>query len=94
MAISDIANKIKCGELDCGIGAGVELYECQLWSVVDPCYSHSWPENPEMQKCLIPMGITNENVAAKFSIPRNVQDELAAKSYNKAAKAAASGAFK
>lgn len=94
MAISDIANKIKCGELDCGIGAGVESMSANYGPSSIPKVTPQLAENPEMQKCLIPMGITNENVAAKYSIPRNIQDEFAAKSYNKAVKAVASGAFK
>ena len=41
----------------------------------------------EAEDCLIPMGITSENVAADFKIPRAVQDEFAAKSFQKAAAA-------
>lgn len=94
MAISEIANKIKCGEIDCGIGAGVESmsanYGPQALSKVDDHLQ----ENPEVEKCLIPMGITSENVAAQFKISRAEQDEFAAASYNKAEKAVSSGAFK
>lgn len=43
--------------------------------------------NQEAADCLIPMGITSENVAADYKISREVQDEFAAKSFQKAAKA-------
>ena len=51
-------------------------------------------DDEQMSKCLIPMGITNENVANEFNIPREKQDAFAAKSYSKAEKAISSGAFK
>lgn len=43
--------------------------------------------NQEAADCLIPMGITSENVAADFKISRDIQDDFAAKSFQKAAKA-------
>lgn len=94
MAISEIANKIAVGEIDCGLAAGVESmsknYGPQSIPVVDPTLA----DDPEMAKCLIPMGITNENVAEKYSIPREKQDAFAANSYAKAVKAVEAGAFK
>lgn len=94
MAISEIANKIKCGEIDCGIGGGAESmsanYGPQALSKIDDHLQ----EDPEVEKCLIPMGITSENVASQFNITRKEQDEFAALSYNRAEKAVASGAFK
>lgn len=43
--------------------------------------------NQEAADCLIPMGITSENVAADFKISRDIQDDFAAKSFQKAAAA-------
>jgi len=43
--------------------------------------------------CLMPMGITSENVAEKYGIPRDVQDKLAANSHAKAAAAQKAGFF-
>lgn len=94
MAISDIANKIKCSEIDCGIGAGVESMSSNYGPQSIPKVDSELQENPEMAKCLIPMGITNENVAEKYSVPRTKQDAFAAESYAKAEKAVSSGAFK
>ncbi|CAH6723449.1 3-ketoacyl-CoA thiolase, peroxisomal [[Candida] jaroonii] len=93
MAISEIANKIKCGEIDCGIGAGVESmsanYGPQALSKID----EHLQDNEEVEKCLIPMGITSENVASQFNISRKDQDEFAAISYNRAEKAVSTGLF-
>lgn len=94
MAISEIANKIKVGEIDCGLAGGVESMSANYGPQSIPKVDKHMQENPEMAKCLIPMGITNENVASKYSIPRSVQDEFAAESYSKAEKAVSSGAFK
>ena len=94
MAISEIANKIKCGEIDCGLAAGVESMSANYGPKSVPVFDHHLKDNVEMNKCLIPMGITNENVASKYSIPRTKQDAFAAASYQKAEQAVSSGAFK
>ncbi|ADV21476.1 acetyl-CoA acyltransferase [Cryptococcus gattii E566] len=44
--------------------------------------------------CLLPMGITSENVAKDYGITREEQDVFAAKSYAKAAQAQKEGKFK
>lgn len=94
MAISEIANKIKCGEIDCGLAGGVESMSANYGPNAIPKVDIHLQQDPEMSKCLIPMGITNENVAAKFSIPRSEQDAFAAESYRKAVIAVESGLFK
>ncbi|KAG7191680.1 3-ketoacyl-CoA thiolase with broad chain length specificity, partial [Scheffersomyces spartinae] len=94
MAIGDIANKIKCGEIDCGLAAGVESMSTN-W-VAGPLgkLSPALEKDEEAKKCLIPMGITSENVAQKYQISRAECDAFSAKSYAKAAEAVASGKFK
>lgn len=94
MAISDIANKIKCGEIDCGLAGGVESMSSNYGAGALPKVDSHLAEEDGMAKCMIPMGITNENVAEKYSIPRTKQDAFAATSYQKAAKAVADGKFK
>ncbi|KAK6457450.1 peroxysomal 3-ketoacyl-CoA thiolase A [Scheffersomyces xylosifermentans] len=94
MAISEIANKIKVGEIDCGLAAGAESMSLNYGADALPKVDKRLAEDDGMQKCLIPMGITNENVAEKYSIPRDVQDAFAAESYQKAERAVSSGAFK
>jgi len=46
------------------------------------------------QNCLLPMGITSENVANRFGVSRKEQDEAAVESHKRAAAATASGRFK
>lgn len=94
MAVAEIANKIKCGEIDCGIGAGVEAMSANYGPQAIPKITSHLQNDPEVEKCLIPMGITSENVASQYKISRADQDEFAATSYNRAEKAVASGAFK
>ena len=57
-------------------------------------FSEAVLANQESEDCLIPMGITSENVAADYKISRQIQDEFAAKSFQKAAAAQKSGKFK
>jgi acetyl-CoA acyltransferase 1 len=49
--------------------------------------------NAEAADCLIPMGITSENVAEKYHVSRNEQDDFAAASYAKAVAAQKAGKF-
>ncbi|KAI5950728.1 POT1 [Candida jiufengensis] len=93
MAISDIANKIAVGEIDCGIGGGIESMS-QYYKSTIPQIDPHLGEDEHVASCLIPMGITNENVANKYNISREKQDEFSANSYNKAENAISSGAFK
>ncbi|KAI1782230.1 hypothetical protein LXA43DRAFT_1104490, partial [Ganoderma leucocontextum] len=41
-------------------------------------FSEAVLSSQEAEDCLIPMGITSENVAADYNIPRQVQDDFAA----------------
>lgn len=43
--------------------------------------------------CLMPMGITSENVASEFKVSRAKQDQFSASSHQKAARAQAQGLF-
>jgi len=49
---------------------------------------------PQAASCLMPMGITSENVAAKFNLDRRTQDQFAVRSHAKAAAAQAAGRFR
>lgn len=57
-------------------------------------FSEKVLSNQESEDCLIPMGITSENVAKDFGITRQVQDQFAAQSFQKAAAAQKAGKFK
>jgi acetyl-CoA acyltransferase 1 len=94
-ACANIAAAITAGQIDCGIGGGVEsmsLFD-MMASLDITKVSESVFSNEGARNCLIPMGMTSENVADKFGIPREVQDKLAADSHAKAARAQESGLF-
>lgn len=63
-------------------------------ATMPPAFSDDVMENPESADCLLPMGITSENVAKKYGIDRKTQDEFAAKSQQKAFAAQKAGYFK
>ena len=48
-------------------------------------------EHEKAQKCLMPMGITSENVAEQFKVTREKQDSLAVESHQKAVRALKEG---
>lgn len=94
MGVNDIANKITAGQIDVGIGGGVESMSINYGPRMIPTYPAEFLNHPDAANCLTPMGITSENVAAKYGITRREQDEFAASSYQKAAKAQDAGLFK
>ncbi|KAI5894546.1 thiolase [Schizophyllum commune H4-8] len=94
-AVNQIANEILAGEIDIGIGSGVESMTFGYGPGAAPDgYSDEVLKTKEAEDCLIPMGITSENVAADFGIGRAEQDAFAAKSFQKAAAAQKAGKFR
>ncbi|KAI8974569.1 thiolase [Trametes punicea] len=94
-AVNVIASEIISGQIDIGIGAGVESMTFGYGGGAMPDgFSEAVLSNKEAEDCLLPMGITSENVAADFHVSRQVQDEFAAKSFQKAAQAQKEGKFK
>lgn len=92
-AIADVAAAIKAGFYTIGLAGGVETMSLNpmAWEGgVNPRVENF----PGAQGCMMPMGVTSENVAAAFNISRKVQDEFAVKSHKKAAAAQKSGKFK
>jgi acetyl-CoA acyltransferase 1 len=93
-AIAQIANQIKSGEIDIGIGAGVEHMTAHYGAGVLPeRISENVLANADAADCLIPMGITSENVAKQYKVSRDVQDTFAAQSFAKASEAQKMGKF-
>ena len=94
-ACSIIAAKIRSGVIDVGIGGGVEsmtLYDMQ--ASLDPSkLAEELFENEVARNCLIPMGMTSDNVGKKYNLDRKVLEEFAVNSHKKAAKAQAEGRF-
>ncbi|KZT21138.1 acetyl-CoA acetyl transferase [Neolentinus lepideus HHB14362 ss-1] len=93
-AVSQIANEIAVGQIDVGIGAGVESMTFGYGGAAMPDgWSEAVLSNKEAEDCLIPMGITSENVAKEYNISRAAQDAFAAHSFQKAAAAQKAGKF-
>ena len=95
-AITNIADSIAVGRIDMGIGAGMESMTRNYDSKAVPTVL--WPElkdSPvkDARDCIMPMGITSENVAERYEISRADQDAFGAASHNKASKAQQSGLF-
>ncbi|XWS13492.1 hypothetical protein CRYUN_Cryun36dG0041400 [Craigia yunnanensis] len=92
-AVADVAAAIKAGFYDIGIGAGLESMTANpmAWEgSVNPRAK----QMEQAQSCLLPMGVTSENVAHRFGVTRQEQDQAAVESHRKAAAATASGKFK
>ncbi|KXZ51925.1 hypothetical protein GPECTOR_11g51 [Gonium pectorale] len=92
-AIADVAAAIKAGFYTVGLAGGVETMSSNpmAWEGgINPRIS----EFPGAQGCMLPMGVTSENVAAKFGIDRKSQDAFAVRSHKKAAAAKAAGKFR
>lgn len=89
--IAMAAERIKCGGADMIIAGGSESM-----SLV-PMGGLSFQPNPQLAEerpeVFITMGLTAENVAAKYSVSRQDQDQFALKSHEKAIKAWEQGYF-
>lgn len=94
MAVNEVANRITAGQIDIGIGGGVESMSLNYGPRMIPSYPAEFLNHPDAANCLMPMGTTSENVASRYGISRREQDEFAASSYQKAAKAQDAGFFK
>ena len=90
-SIAHVAYMIKAGDIEVGIGGGVESM-----SMV-PMMGYKFSPNPffaqDLPHYYTNMGLTAENVSVKYGITREMQDEFALKSNLKAAKAVESGLF-
>nr|XP_006120630.1 3-ketoacyl-CoA thiolase, peroxisomal [Pelodiscus sinensis] len=92
-AVINIAGGIRNGSYDIGLACGVETMS--LRNVGSPGdVSSRMIDNSKARDCLIPMGITSENVAERFGISRKKQDDFAMASQQKAARAQQMGLFK
>lgn len=90
-AIAQAAERVAFGSIDVAIGGGVE----SMTAV--PMTGNKLTVSAEVMDrfptAYTPMGITAENVATRFDVSRAAQDEFAARSHQKAAKAQAEGRF-
>ncbi|KAM9601687.1 3-ketoacyl-CoA thiolase, peroxisomal isoform 5-T5 [Trichechus inunguis] len=91
-AVANIAGGIRNGSYDIGMACGVE--SMSLADRGNPGNITSrLVEQKKARDCLIPMGITSENVAERFGISREKQDAFALASQQKAARAQSKGCF-
>jgi len=94
-AVANIAQFIRTGVIDVGLAGGVE--SMSMFGMMDLIdfnkLSSNILENDSAANCLLPMGLTSENVAAKYGISREEQDAMAADSHAKAIAAQKNGWF-
>lgn len=95
-AVASVADAIRSGRIDIGLAGGVEsMTNFDIMAMIDPTkYAEDSKAHPVAGNCLVPMGITAENVAEKYGVTRERQDALAAASHAKAVAAQKAGAFK
>eukprot|EP01128_Nolandella_sp_AFSM9_P000324 TRINITY_DN10490_c0_g1_i1.p1 TRINITY_DN10490_c0_g1~~TRINITY_DN10490_c0_g1_i1.p1 ORF type:complete len:433 (-),score=131.76 TRINITY_DN10490_c0_g1_i1:266-1528(-) len=92
-AFVNIAGAIKTGTIKIGIAAGVESMSSAGMMDGVGKLNANLTKSPVAAQCLTPMGMTSENVAAKYGITRDQQDTFAAESQRRAAAAQANGSF-
>ncbi|KXJ87822.1 Thiolase, N-terminal domain-domain-containing protein [Microdochium bolleyi] len=97
-ALAHMSHAIMAGQLDVGLAGGVE----SMTRNYNPLRGVPGDVGPTLRStpvkaaadCLMPMGITSENVATRHGVSRRMQDEFALLSHSRAAHAQASGRFR
>lgn len=92
-ACVDVANAIKAGTIDIGIGAGVESMSKNYGAGAVSEFSELLEEYEEAANCKVPMGMLSEDMAKDRNVSRSKQDAFAAESFNKAEAAQKAGLF-
>ncbi|KAL1956484.1 hypothetical protein VTO42DRAFT_7282 [Malbranchea cinnamomea] len=95
-AITTIAHSITSGAISIGVGGGMESMTRNYGSRAIPTVL--WPDlrdspSKDARDCIMPMGITSENVAQRYGITRHDQDVFSANSHKKAYAAQEKGLF-
>ena len=86
-AVANIAASIRSGSISTGIAAGVESMSFGGAVGGGELPPANWDEiqaNPLARECLVPMGMTAENVAERYGVTRAEQDAMAVESHTKA----------
>ncbi|EWC45293.1 peroxisomal 3-ketoacyl-CoA thiolase [Drechslerella stenobrocha 248] len=92
-AVVDVANQIKAGMIDVGIGAGCESMTQNYGPAAVSDFSELLESNKEAANCKVPMGQLSEQMAKDRGVSRASQDAFAAESFQKAWKAQQEGLF-
>jgi acetyl-CoA acyltransferase len=91
-AIMSAGDAIAAGNRDCIIAGGVE--NMSRVPMDTEAYQHLHPDLADQYNIFqLQMGMTAENVASKYEVSREAQDEYALRSHRRAAAAADSGRF-
>jgi acetyl-CoA acyltransferase 1 len=95
-AITGVAHAIQTEQIDVGIGGGMESMTRNYGSRAIP--TALWArlkESPvqDARDCVMAMGLTAENVAKRYGVSRQEQDEFSLRSHQKAALAQKEGLF-
>ncbi len=102
-AVVSAANVIALGDADIAIGAGAESMSRAPYAMPTARFGQRMGDAKIVDMMVaalhdpfhnVHMGVTAENVAAKWGITRQMQDELAVESHRRAARATAEGRFK
>lgn len=95
-AITGVAHAIATGQVDVGVGGGMESMTRNYGSRAIPTQLSPDLRDSAVQDakdCIMSMGLTAENVAERYGVGRAEQDEFAARSHQKAHKAQEDGLF-
>ncbi|CAG8976867.1 hypothetical protein HYALB_00003478 [Hymenoscyphus albidus] len=92
-ACVDVANQIRAGMIEIGVGAGVESMSLQYGPGAVTEFSDLLEAHPAAANCKVPMGVLSEQMAKDRKVARKDQDAFAASSYQKALKAQEAGLF-
>ena len=93
-AVTMAADRIRLGECDVAIGAGTESMTVMAQMMGNKLAANPALFNDENRAIAFGMGITAENVAARWQVTREQQDAFAAESHRRALAAIAGGQFK
>jgi len=92
-ALAHVAANISAGNYDAGLACGVESMSVNPMKWEGSLNPRVFL-NKQAKDCLLPMGITSENVAARYGVSRRDQDDFSVQSHKKASDAIKAGKFK
>lgn len=92
-ATADIAHAISNGSIEVGIALGAEQMTIGGDKLDKPFDEAVTSQSQEAADCMQPMGWTSENVSNEFNVTRDLMDEYAAESFQRAEKAQKAGWF-
>lgn len=92
-AIAEAAGQIKAGFYSLALACGVESMSTSEFGSTNSTNPRVFA-NAQAKACMLPIGLTSEQVAEDYGITREQQDKFAAESHRRAAIAIKSGRFR